>query len=114
MLRMDQVHVLRRKVSRWRTSVCTCAFIVRSITKQVRPGVRRQRCTIDETAGLKPKVDWMEWRANYAGAALLMMPLRRLVLTVGVCLGKGGIAPVATDAPKANDLAQRVSEAAEV
>jgi hypothetical protein len=69
-----------------------------------------QHCTIDETLGLKPKVDWMEWQANYAGAALLM-PLSRLVLTVGVCLGKGGIAPLATDAPKANDLTQRVSEA---
>jgi Zn-dependent peptidase ImmA (M78 family) len=68
-----------------------------------------QHCTIDETLGLRPKVDWMEWQANYAGAALLM-PLSRLVLTVGVCLGKGGIAPLA-DAPKANDLTQRVSEA---
>jgi hypothetical protein len=69
-----------------------------------------QHCTIDETLGLKPKVDWMEWQANYAGAALLM-PLSRLVLTVGVCLGKGGIAPLAIDVPKANDLTQRVSEA---
>jgi len=52
----------------------------------------------------------MEWQANYAGAALLM-PLSRLVLTVSVCLGKGRIEPLTSDAPKANDLTQRVSEA---
>ena len=69
-----------------------------------------QHCAIDETLGLKPRVDWMEWQANYAGAALLM-PISRLVLTVAACLGKGGVAPLAIEAAKANDLTQRVSEA---
>ncbi len=40
-----------------------------------------------------------------------MMPLSRLRMTAATCLGKGGMAPMAVDSPKANDLTQRVSEA---
>jgi hypothetical protein len=71
---------------------------------------QEQRCTGDETLGLKPKVDWMEWQASYAGAALLM-PISRLRMVAEACLGKGGITPLAADSPKGADLKQRVSEA---
>lgn len=71
---------------------------------------QEQRCTGDETLGLRPKVDWMEWQANYAGAALLM-PLSRLRPVVEVCLGKDGPIPLAFDSSRATDFRQRVSEA---
>jgi hypothetical protein len=71
---------------------------------------QEQRCTGDETLGLKPKVDWMEWQANYAGAALLM-PISRLRPVVDACLGKGASTTLAADSSKAADLKQRVSEA---
>jgi IrrE N-terminal-like domain len=76
---------------------------------------RRQanRCAVDETLGLRPKVDWMEWHSNY-GAGALLMPLSRLKLTAEVCLGRGGTAPLGVDSPKANDLIQRISEAFDV
>jgi uncharacterized protein DUF955 len=74
---------------------------------------QEQRCTGDETLALKPKVDWMEWQANYAGAALLM-PISRLRLVAEACLGKGGVVPLPAESPRAADLKQRVSEAFDV
>lgn len=74
---------------------------------------REQRCTADETLAFKPKVDWMEWQANYAGAALLM-PITRIRLLVEGCLGKGGVTPLPVESIEATDLKQRVSEAFDV
>ena len=74
---------------------------------------QEQRCTGDETLALKPKVDWMEWQANYAGAALLM-PISRFRLVAEACLGKGGVAPLPVESIEATDLKQRVAEAFDV
>lgn len=75
---------------------------------------REQRCTVDETLELKPKVDWMEWHSNY-GAAALLMPRSRLRLIVEAYLGRaGGTTPVAVDSREATDLTQRLSEAFDV
>jgi hypothetical protein len=74
---------------------------------------QEQRCTGDGTLALRPQVDWLEWQANYAGAALLM-PVSRLNLVVKACLGKGGTGPLPAESPRATDLTQRVSEAFDV
>ena len=58
----------------------------------------------------KSLVDWMEWQAGYAAAALLM-PESRLSLVVRVCGGEDGPAP---DSEQATSLIQRVSEAFDV
>ncbi len=51
---------------------------------------RRQahRCAVDETLAFKPKVDWMEWHANY-GAGAVLMPVSRLRMTAAVCVSAG-------------------------
>jgi hypothetical protein len=71
-----------------------------------------QRCCVDETEGLSLRVDWMEWQASY-GAAALLMPISRLKLIAGVCLGQAPL-PVEDESPKATGLIQRVSEAFDV
>jgi Zn-dependent peptidase ImmA (M78 family) len=67
-------------------------------------------CTDREIEASTTVVDWMEWQASYAAAALLM-PITRLAALVTARLPADLPAPLPVDQPAGRNLQQRASEA---